>query len=137
VISNLRCEQSRYRRVPVRWFACSECAHPEHPMTLLRPCAPDGATVPRSRSRHLADALVLGGIALLFWLLVRLPRGQRTIRSGLGISRVSPNPTNLPKRKQDAATVSDMVPITSKCPLECGLRDGERSHVFTSRWGLC
>jgi hypothetical protein len=106
-------------------------------MTLLRPCAPDGATVPRSRSRHLADALVLGGIALLFWLLVRLPRGQRTIRSGLGISRVSPNPTNLPKRKQDAATVSDMVPITSKCPLECGLRDGERSHVFTSRWGLC
>lgn len=76
-----------------------------------------------------------------------LPRGQRTIRSGLGVSRVSPNPTNPtnptnlpkrkqnPKRKQDAATVSDT--ITSKCPLEYGLRDGERSHVFTSRWGLC
>ena len=65
-------------------------------MTLLRPYSADGA-LPRTRSRLLADALVLTGMAVLFFLLFRLAHGVNAPFNRVSApSRVSTNPANLP-----------------------------------------
>jgi NitT/TauT family transport system permease protein len=65
-------------------------------MTLLRPYAPDGALV-RTRGRYLADAAVLAGAAVLFWLLIRLSHGVTAPFNRVSApAAVSTDPANLP-----------------------------------------
>ena len=65
-------------------------------MTLLRPFTPDGAVV-RPRGRLAADGLVIAGLAVLFWLLVRLSQGINEPFSRVSApSTVSTDPANLP-----------------------------------------
>ena len=65
-------------------------------MSLLRPYSADGA-LPRGRSRYLADAVVLAGMAVLFWLLVRLAGGVNAPFNRVSApSSVSTDPANLP-----------------------------------------
>ena len=65
-------------------------------MTLLRTYSADAA-LRRGRSRYLADALVLAGMAVLFWLLVRLAHGVNAPFNRVSApSSVSTDPANLP-----------------------------------------
>jgi NitT/TauT family transport system permease protein len=65
-------------------------------MTLLRPYSADGA-LPRPRGRYAADALVLAGMAVLFFLLVRLAHGiDAPLNRVSAPSAVSTDPANLP-----------------------------------------
>ena len=65
-------------------------------MTLLRPYSADGA-LPRPRTRLAADALVLVGMAVLFWLLIRLSQGvEAPFYRVSAPSTVSTDPANLP-----------------------------------------
>ena len=65
-------------------------------MTLLRPYSADGA-LPRARTRLAADALVLAGMAALFWLLIRLSHGVEAPFNRVSApSTVSTDPANLP-----------------------------------------
>ena len=65
-------------------------------MTLLRPYSADAA-LPRPRARYVADVLVLAGIAVLFWVLVRLAHGVTASFNQVSApSSVSTDPANLP-----------------------------------------
>jgi NitT/TauT family transport system permease protein len=65
-------------------------------MTLLRPYSADGA-LPPARSRYLADALVLAGMAVLSFLLVRLAHGVNAPFNRVSApSSMSTDPINLP-----------------------------------------
>ncbi|TAM82372.1 MAG: ABC transporter permease subunit [Jatrophihabitans sp.] len=65
-------------------------------MTLLRPYSADAA-LGRARGRYLADALVLAGMAALFWLLVRLAHGVNAPFNRVSApSSVSTDPAALP-----------------------------------------
>ena len=65
-------------------------------MTLLRPYSADAA-LPRARTHYLADVLVLAGMAVLFWLLVRLAQGVTAPFNRVSApSSVSTDPANLP-----------------------------------------
>jgi NitT/TauT family transport system permease protein len=65
-------------------------------MTLLRPYSADGA-LSRARGRYAADALVLAGMAVLFFLLVRLAHGVDAPFNRVSApSSVSTDPVNLP-----------------------------------------
>jgi NitT/TauT family transport system permease protein len=65
-------------------------------MTLLHPYSADGA-LPRARTRYAADFVVLAGMAVLFWLLVRLAHGVNAPFNRVSApSSVSTDPANLP-----------------------------------------
>ena len=65
-------------------------------MSLLRPYSTDGA-LSRPASRYGPDALVLAGMAVLFWLLVRLGQGVTAPFSPVTApASVSTDPANLP-----------------------------------------
>jgi NitT/TauT family transport system permease protein len=65
-------------------------------MSMLRPYSADGA-LPRARGRYAADALVLAGMAVLFFLLVRLAHGVNAPFNRVAApSSVSTDPINLP-----------------------------------------
>jgi NitT/TauT family transport system permease protein len=65
-------------------------------MSMLRPFTGQDAPL-RSRTHLLADAVVLAGMAVLFWLLVRLSHGIGAPFSRVSApSSVSTDPANLP-----------------------------------------
>lgn len=65
-------------------------------MTLLRPYSADGG-LPRARGRVVADGLVLAGMAVLFWLLIKLSHGVNAPFNRVSApSSVSTDPANLP-----------------------------------------
>ena len=65
-------------------------------MAVLRPYSSDGG-LPEARGRYAADALVLAGMAVLFFLLVRLAHGVNAPFNRVSApSSVSTDPANLP-----------------------------------------